>query len=70
MNQKSKTFHYFKHWSTLMFNQIGKKVKRLRTYNRLELWYKEFDNFDRDKDILKHYIVCRTPYKIIIWMKT
>jgi len=41
MKQKLEAFKVFKHWTILMQNQIGKKVKCLRADSGLELCYEE-----------------------------
>ena len=53
MKQKSKAFKCFKHWMTLLQNQTGKKVKRLRMNNGLK--------FCKDEDIARQNIVQHTP---------
>ena len=42
-------------------NQVGKKIKVLRTDNGLEFCSKEFDNFCKKEGILRHHTVPYTP---------
>jgi len=43
MKHKSEAFNKFKQRKTLVENQTGKKIKRLRTDNGLEFCSSEFD---------------------------
>ena len=43
-----------------MENQIGKKIKRLRTDNGLEFCSSEFDQFCKDTGIARHHTVRHT----------
>jgi len=43
MKHKSYAFKNFKQWKTLVENQTGKKVKRLRTDNGLDFCWSEFN---------------------------
>ena len=45
LKYKSELFNIFKEFKTLVENQVGKKIKVLRTDNSLEFCSKEFDNF-------------------------
>ncbi|KAK1363414.1 hypothetical protein POM88_038975 [Heracleum sosnowskyi] len=45
MKHKSEVFKIFRQWKTLLENQTGKKIKRLRTDNGLEFCSSEFDEF-------------------------
>ena len=54
-------FKTFKEWKTLLENQTGKKVKRLRTDNGLEFCNRDFDNFCKAEGILRHKTVVNTP---------
>ena len=46
----------FKEWKALVENQIGKKLKVLRTDNGLE-YYKMFDEFCSREGIVRHRIM-------------
>ncbi|KAH9650271.1 hypothetical protein KPL70_026312 [Citrus sinensis] len=61
LRQKSEALEKFKEWSTLVENQTGKKIKRLRTDNGLEYCSNEFDEFCKNKGIIRHKIVRHTP---------
>ncbi|GAA0184262.1 hypothetical protein LIER_31550 [Lithospermum erythrorhizon] len=61
MKQKSDAFKHFKDWKTLVENQTGKKVKRLRTDNGLEFCSSEFDEFGKAEGIARHHTVRHTP---------
>jgi 5'-3' exoribonuclease 2 len=61
MKHKSDAFGKFKEWKTLVENQTGKKVKRLRTDNGLEFCSSEFDEFCKDQGIARHHTVRHTP---------
>ena len=45
MKYKSDVFGIFKNWKTQVENQAGRKIKYLRTDNRLEYRNKEFIGF-------------------------
>jgi Integrase core domain len=61
LKEKSEVFTIFKQWKTLIENQIGKKIKRLRTDNDLELCNEEFNKFCKNEGIIRHIIVVGTP---------
>ena len=61
LKQKSEALEKFKEWLTLVENQTGKKIKRLRTDNGLEYCSNEFDKFCKSKGIARHNIVRHTP---------
>ena len=61
MKHKSEVFKHFKDWKTLMENQTGKKIKRLRTDNGLEFSSSEFDELCRKEGISRHRTVRDTP---------
>lgn len=61
IKHKSETFEKFKDWKVLIENQVGKKIKRLRTDNGLEFCSKEFDRFCKDEGIARHHTVRHTP---------
>ncbi|KAH9648425.1 retrovirus-related pol polyprotein from transposon TNT 1-94-like protein [Citrus sinensis] len=54
LKHKSEALDKFKEWITLMENQIGRKVKRLRTDNGLEYCSNEFDEFCKRLGIARH----------------
>lgn len=43
-------------------NQTGLNVKNLRTCNDLEFVYEEFNNFCKEKEIIRHKTVRGTPH--------
>ena len=61
MKHKGEAFKNFKEWKTLVENQTGKKIKRLRTDNGLEFCSSEFDQFCKDEGIARHHTVRHTP---------
>ena len=61
LKQKSEVFKVFKQWKALVENQMGMKIKRLRTDNGMEFCSSEFDEFCRDEGIARHRIVRHTP---------
>jgi GAG-pre-integrase domain/Integrase core domain len=58
---KSKVFAIFKQWKTLIENQTGKKIKRLRTDNGLEFCNEEFNKFCKNEGIVRHRTIVCTP---------
>ena len=54
-------FGIFKKWKAQVKNQIGRKIKYLRTYNGLEYRNKEFIRFCELEDITHHFTVKGTP---------
>ncbi|KAH9648407.1 hypothetical protein KPL70_025572 [Citrus sinensis] len=60
LKHKSEALDKFKEWITLVENQIGRKVKRLRTDNGLEYCSNEFDEFCKRLGIARHKTV-RSP---------
>ncbi|KAJ9541754.1 hypothetical protein OSB04_028260 [Centaurea solstitialis] len=61
MKHKSEAFGKFKDWKVLIENQVGKKIKQLRTDNGLEFCSGEFDRFCKDEGIARHRTVRHTP---------
>ncbi|KAH9655560.1 Integrase catalytic domain-containing protein [Citrus sinensis] len=61
LKHKSEALGKFKEWDTLIENQTGKKIKRLRTDNGLEYCSKEFEDFCKYKGIARHRTVTYTP---------
>ena len=61
MKQKFEAFQNFKHWTVLMRNQTGKRVKRLRTDNGLEFCSEEFNNLCKEEGIARQHIFRHTP---------
>lgn len=61
MKTKDQAFEKFKEWKTLVENQPGLKVKKLRTDNGLEFCNKEFDGFSSDQGIARHKTILYTP---------
>ena len=55
LKTKEEAFHKFKEWKTLVEVQTGRKVKKLRTNNGLELIKNEFQG------ILRHKTMSYTP---------
>ena len=61
MKHESDVFGIFKKWKAQVENQIGRKIKYLRTDNGLEYRDKEFIRFCELEDITHHFTVKRTP---------
>ena len=61
LRTKDQVFGKFKDWKTLVENQTGKKVKKLRTNNRLEYCNQMFDDFCASEGIGRHRTVRMTP---------
>ena len=61
LKEKSETFKVFKEWKTLLENQTGKKINRLRIDNGLEFCNHQFDEFCKAEGIARHKIVVNTP---------
>ncbi|KAL6133479.1 hypothetical protein ACLB2K_065714 [Fragaria x ananassa] len=61
MKHKSDAFKDFKQWKTLVENQTGEKIKRLRTDNGLEFCSTEFDEFCKTEGIARHHTIRNTP---------
>jgi len=61
LKEKSEAFKVFKEWKTLLENQTGKKIKRLRTDNDLEFCNYQFDEFCKVEGIARHKTVVNTP---------
>ena len=51
LRSKDPPFETFKTWKILVENQIGKKVKKLRTNNSLEYYSGQFDQLCKNKGI-------------------
>ncbi|KAH9696921.1 Integrase catalytic domain-containing protein [Citrus sinensis] len=58
---KSEALEKFKEWTTLMENQVGRKVKRLRIDNGLKFYSSEFEEFCKKHDIMRHKTMRHTP---------
>jgi transposase InsO family protein len=61
LRKKSDVFVTFKQWKTLIENQIGKKIKRLKIDNDMKFYGGEFNKFCKDEGIIRHRIVSHTP---------
>ena len=61
MKHKSDVFDIFKKWKAQVENQTSRKIKYLRTDNRLEYRDKEFIRFCELKGITRHFTVKGTP---------
>jgi len=58
---KSDAFVKFKEWHTIVENQIGTKLKVLRTDNGLEFVSEQLNEFCRKRGIKRHRTVAYTP---------
>ena len=61
LKHKNEAFSTFKEWTLLIENQIGKKIKRLRTNNGLEFCSNEFNDFCKKEGISRHFTIPSTP---------
>ncbi|KAK3008579.1 hypothetical protein RJ639_014578 [Escallonia herrerae] len=61
MKHKSEVFDVFKQWKARVKNHTGKKLKYFRSNNGMEYKDDEFLQFCKDKDIIRHFSVKRTP---------
>jgi hypothetical protein len=61
LKKKSDVFITFKQWKTLIENQTGKKMKRLKTNNSMEFYGGKFNKFCKDEGIARHRMVSHTP---------
>ena len=61
LKSKDEAFCKFKEWTTEIENQTGKKVKHLRTDNGLEYLSSDFNNFCKEKGIVRHRTIPGTP---------
>ena len=61
LKNKNDALHSFKQWKTLIENQTGKKIKRLRKENGLEFCSEEFERYRRDAGIARHRTTAGTP---------
>ncbi|WVY92910.1 hypothetical protein V8G54_031998 [Vigna mungo] len=61
LKNKSETFQKFKEWHTQIENQLGCRMKCLRTDNGLEFVSEEFNGFCKEKGIRMHRTVVGTP---------
>ncbi|WVZ07194.1 hypothetical protein V8G54_020540 [Vigna mungo] len=61
LKNKSETFQKFKEWHTQIENQLGCRLKCLRTDNGLEFVSEEFNGFCTEKGIRRHKTVVGTP---------
>ncbi|KAH9650291.1 hypothetical protein KPL70_026321 [Citrus sinensis] len=59
--QKQGVFGKFREWKSLVENQTGLKVKKLRTDNGLEFCNQELDSYCADHGIARHRTVRLTP---------
>ncbi len=50
-------FEKFREWKSLVENQTGRKVKKLRTDNGLEFCNQQFDSYYANEGIARHKIV-------------
>lgn len=55
------TFFKFQSWKVLIENQIGKRIKMLRTNNRMEICNVKFEKVCETYGIHRHKIVIGSP---------
>ncbi|KAH9648352.1 hypothetical protein KPL70_025549 [Citrus sinensis] len=61
LKHKDQVFNKFKEWKTLVENQTGKKVKKLRIDNGLEFCNQQFSSYCANEGIARHKTVRLTP---------
>jgi Integrase core domain len=61
LKKKSEVLKVYKEWKTLLENQTGKKIKRLRTNNGLEFYNHQFFKFCKTKGIVRYKMKVNTP---------
>ena len=61
LKNKLEAFQKFREWHTLVGNQLGTKLKVLRTDNGLEFVSEQFNEFCRKIGIKRHKTVPHTP---------
>ncbi|GJX31053.1 retrotransposon protein, putative, ty1-copia subclass [Tanacetum coccineum] len=61
LRHKNETFNKLKEWKQLVENQIGRKLKKLRTDNGLEFCNKEFNDLCKESGMARNLTVARTP---------
>lgn len=61
LKNKSEAFQKFREWHTLVGNEIGTKLKVLRTDNGLEFVSEQFNEFCRKIGIKRHKTIPHTP---------
>src|SRR5438132_539166 len=61
LKYKSEAFSAFKEWKIMVEKQTEKKVKKLRTDNRMEFCSDQFNSYCKSEGIVRYYIVSYTP---------
>ena len=61
MRHKLETFEKFKLWKTIVENQIGRKIKYLRSDNGTEYTESRFTELGREHGNKRHFTVHKTP---------
>jgi len=61
LKSKDNTFETFRAWKTMVENQKGRKIKTIRTDNRLEFCNKDFNQMCKDGGIMRHLIAPGNP---------
>lgn len=61
LKKKADVFNVFKQFKTMVEKKIGKSIKCLRTDNRGEFTYLEFEQFCKDEGIFRHKTIVYTP---------
>ena len=61
LKRKSEVFVTFKQWKALIKKSIGKKIKHIIIDSDLEFYSGEFDEFYKNKEIVRHHTVKNTP---------
>ena len=61
LKYKSEALDRFKQWHTLLENQTGRKLKKLRTDNGLEYFSSEFDDYCKSVGVARHHTIIGTP---------
>jgi transposase InsO family protein len=61
LKHKNDALTVFKQWKALVENHTGRKIRKLRTDNRLEFCNDEFDSLCADHGIARHKTISGTP---------
>lgn len=61
LKSKDQAFEAFKDWKNVIENQVGRRIKKLRTDNDLEFCSNLFEKYCKNEGIARHKTVVNTP---------